>query len=119
MCLVCLSKNLDAKLKMLAGLSTPLVNDSQKPDGAIRWVTNRWKSLPRGRKRAAVTAGALVTLGAGYQMYKKYFAKEKKASIAPVAPPAFPSKNWLLFILCLLLVGLLIAGNFYRKKTRT
>ena len=98
-----------------SGEPTNPVNDPQKSDVASR-VADRWKSLTRG-KRAAVTAGALVTLGAGYQMYKKYFAKEKKASTAPVAP-AFWSKNWLLFMLCLLLGGLLIAGSFYRKKTR-
>ena len=50
------------------GLSNLLVNDSQKPDGVVHWVINRCKSLPRGRKCAAVTAGDLVALGAAYQM---------------------------------------------------
>lgn len=70
------------------------------------------KFLRRGR--IVLFAGAVA---GGYQIYKHYVAKEKKASTTPVSPPAFPYKNTFLFMLWLLLIGLLIASIiFFHKK---
>lgn len=63
--------------------------------------------------------GVFAILSAPYKIYKRYFAKEKKEdTISVPEAPASPRKNWLLFILCLLLGVLLVIGIFYRKKKR-
>ncbi|MEM9569757.1 MAG: hypothetical protein AAF900_02310 [Bacteroidota bacterium] len=118
--LVLLSYQLSNKNKLSklgTNASSKFLALSKKSQSAASNFAAWCKSLSKGKKSAAVTAGALITLGTGHKIYKKYFAKEKKASTTLLAL-TFPQKNWLLFMLCLLIGGLLMVSIFYRKKTR-
>ena len=88
--------------------NNPPKKTAQSPAGRFSW-----KALSRRtQKGTALTAGALVTLGVGYQIYKKFFSKEEEATTTPVPP----EKSWLTLMLLLLLCGLLGASALYRKK---